>query len=75
MAVVYRFHTWDIANDCFQQSRRWATEEAIKRVRGEILSEGVEVDDRFIGQEVDGMTARGFDARNPPTGGFQSRVR
>lgn len=77
MAVVYRFHTWDIVNDCFQQSRRWATEEAIKRVSGEIISEGVTIDDSFVGHEVDGMTARGFDARNPPASGagFQPRVR
>ena len=75
MAVVYRFHTWDIANDCFQQSRRWATKEAIERVGGEIKSEGVEVDDSLLGQEVEGMTARGFDARNLPSSGFPRGVR
>jgi hypothetical protein len=63
MATVYRFRTWDITNDCYQPSNRWATEDAIKRVMGQITSEGVEVEDRFLGQEVDGMTARGFDPR------------
>jgi hypothetical protein len=63
MAKVYRFRTWDITNDCYQQSGRWATKEAIERVSGEATSEGVEVDDVYLGKEVDGMTARGFDPR------------
>jgi hypothetical protein len=75
MAVVYRFQTWDITNDCFQTSRRWAAKEAIERVGGQVISEGIEIDDKFLGGEVDGMTARGFDARNPPSGDFQTRVR
>lgn len=75
MATVYRFRTWDITNDCFQNSQRWATDEAIKRVMGEKISEGVEVEDRFLGAEVDGMTARGFDPNHPPLEGFQKHVR
>ena len=71
-SVVYRFRTWDIANDCYQQSARWATKEAIERVSGESISEGVEVDNEYLGSEVDGMTARGFDPRNPP---FSNQMR
>ena len=74
MAIVYRFQTWDINNDRFQVSQRWATEESIERVQGEIVGDGVEVDEKFLGAEVDGMTARGFDARNPPQSGFQKTV-
>lgn len=75
MAIVYRFQTWDIANDCFQISRRCATKEIIERVRSEIISKGVEVADRFLGAEVDGMTPRSFDASNPPREDFQKNVR
>jgi len=75
MAIVFRFRTWDIASDEYRNSQRWATEEAIERVQGERISEGVEVDDRFLGQEVDGMTARGFDPHHPPTGDFPNYVR
>jgi hypothetical protein len=78
MTMVYRFRTWDITNDCYQESRRWATKEAIERVRGEINSAGVEVDDKYLGVgegAVDGMTARGFDAHRPPFSDFQGHVR
>jgi len=40
MTVVYRFRTWDISNDCFQESRRWATKEAIERVMGQVIQRG-----------------------------------
>jgi hypothetical protein len=75
MATVYRFRTWDITNDCYQNSARWATKEAIERVSGEVISEPAEVDDTALGREVDGMTARGYDPHNPPLTGFQTRVR
>lgn len=75
MAIVYRFQTWDITNDRFQVSQRWGTKESIERVRGEIISDGVELADRFLGAEVDGMTARGFDPNTPPEEGFQTTVR
>jgi hypothetical protein len=74
MVRVFRFRTWDIANDCYQQSRRWATKEAIERVNGEITSDSAEVDERYLGGEVDGMTARGFDPFKPASAGFQTRV-
>jgi hypothetical protein len=73
MATVYRFRTWDIVNDCYSESRRWATREAIERVQGEIISDAVEVDDSLLGGEVDGMTARHFDPF--AQGGFQAGFR
>jgi hypothetical protein len=75
MTLVYRFHTWDPTNDALRVSTRWATKEAIEYVGGQATSEGVELDDKYLGAEVDGMTAVGFDARNPPQSGFQTRVR
>ena len=66
MTTVYRFRTWDITNDCYQNSRRWATKEAIERVMGQIISDGIEVDDRLLGGEVDGMTARDFITHPSP---------
>jgi hypothetical protein len=73
--VVYRFHAWDITNDCYRDSRRWATKEAIQSVMGKAISDGVEVDDRFLGHEVDGMTERGFDPHHPPSSDFPNYVR
>jgi hypothetical protein len=75
MAIVYRFRMWDITNDCFKESARWATKEAIEHIGGESISAGVEVDDGFLGHEVDGMTARGFDPRFPPSLDFPPYVR
>lgn len=75
MAIVYRFQTWDITNDCFQVSQRWATKDMIEQVQGEIVSQGVEIADSLLGKEVPGMTARGIDPQNPPETGFQTRVR
>jgi hypothetical protein len=68
MATVFRFKTWDITNDCFQNSMRWATKEAIERVSGEPVGDGVEIDDNWLGGEVDGMTRRGFDPHHPRHG-------
>lgn len=75
MATVYRFQTWDITEDRFRRSERWATAEAIERVRGQPISEGVEVDDHYLGGEVDGMSARGFDPSQPPQSGFPNHVK
>lgn len=68
MATVYRFRTWDITNDCYKESQRWATKAAIERVRGEIISEGVAVDAGYLGKEVDEMTTRGFDPKQQGRG-------
>ena len=70
MAVVFRFRTWDIANDCYRASGRWAAKEAIARVMGETISEGIEIDDKYLGPEVDGIPARGFDPHHPPSSDF-----
>lgn len=66
MAIVFRFRAWDITNDCFRDSQRWATKEAIERVSGEAIGDGVEDNDKFLGREVDGMTERGFNPHHPP---------
>ena len=47
---------------------RWATKEAIERVSGEPVGDGVEIDDNWLGGEVDGMTRRGFDPHHPRHG-------
>lgn len=74
MATVFRFRTWDITNDCYRDSQRWATSEAIERVTGQAISKGVEIDDKHLGHEVDGMTARGFDPNRPPSSDFPNYV-
>ncbi len=70
MATVYRFRSWDVRNDCHQESQLWATLERIRRLGGEPFGEPVEVDDQFLGQrtggdEVEGMLARD-DSPYPP---------
>jgi hypothetical protein len=61
--LVYRFQTWDSVHDAFRQSGRLATKEAIKQIGGQAVSEGLEVGEKFICQEIPGMTARDFDLR------------
>jgi hypothetical protein len=40
--------------------------DAIERIGAEFIrGSGVEIDDRFIGHEVRGMTKRGFDPLDP----------
>jgi hypothetical protein len=65
MAQVYPFRMWDVDNDCFRQSSRYATKERIERMGGEIIGKPVEVDDNVLGQEIEGMTNRNFDPRPP----------
>jgi hypothetical protein len=60
MAKVYRFRMYVIKDDEMLTSRRWATREAIERVRGEILeSTETEVDSSVL--DSNGMTERDFD--------------
>jgi len=73
--TVYRFRAWDTGNDQYSESGRWDTAEAIERVNGEVISEGVEIDTARRGSEVDGMTELGFDANQPPHSGFQTNVK
>ena len=39
--------------------------EAIERVMGEIFGDDARPEDQYLGHEVDGMTARGFDGAIP----------
>jgi hypothetical protein len=71
--TVYRFRKYSISSDGYQVSRRWATREAIERVRGEALEDtAIEVEDAAVATDIEGMTVRGFDPR--PRIGFQRAV-
>lgn len=75
MVTVWQWKAWSMAHDDYVQSSRWATHETINRHGGIIVGEPADIDDKFLGSEVVGMITRGFDARNPPTGEFQTIVR
>jgi hypothetical protein len=71
--TVYRFRRYEIAEDGYRVSRRWATREAIERVRCEILKDtAVEVDAAVLGGEIEGMTEINFNPR--PRIGFPTQV-
>jgi hypothetical protein len=73
MVTVYRFRVYDIAANESRLSRRWGTLDGIKRARGEPLEEtATEIDTAAIGQEVEGLTERGFDPHRRT--GFQTQV-
>jgi hypothetical protein len=65
LATIFRFRMWDVANDGFTMSSRWATRERIEAMGGEVVGGGVEVADEYVGEEIAGMTARGFDPKYP----------
>jgi hypothetical protein len=65
--MVFRFRMWDVAADSFTLSSRWATRERVEQIGGEVVGGGIEVDDEYVGIEIAGMTARGFDPHNPST--------
>lgn len=72
--IVYRFKRYDIRSDYSQESRRWATREAIARVGGVALEDtATEIDADFVGAEEPGMTEMGFDPQS--FAGFQTKVR
>jgi hypothetical protein len=49
------------------------TREGIKAVKGAVIEDtGTEVDARFVGGEVEGLTELGFDSH--PRTGFQTQV-
>jgi hypothetical protein len=57
--AIYRFKSYDIANDEIKTSRRWGTKAAIEEVGGQPFPEtAVEVDSSILGGEVIGMTER-----------------
>ncbi|MBG7619366.1 hypothetical protein I5R65_07810 [Herbaspirillum sp. AP02] len=71
---VYQFECYDIMSDQFIRSKRWATTAAIARIPGatQILESGIEVDERVIESDIEGMTQIGF---NPGTAsGFQREI-
>lgn len=71
--TVYRFTVYDITSDGNIRSRRWGTREGVKAVRGVVMEDtGTEIDARFVGGEVEGLTERGFDPH--PRTGFQTQV-
>jgi hypothetical protein len=67
MAMVFRFRMWDVANDRFTLSSRWATRERVDQIGGEVVGGGVEVNDEYVGGEIAGMTVCGFDPHDPTT--------
>jgi hypothetical protein len=72
--TVYRFRVYDITTDENRASRRWATRDAIERVRGEVLEEtATAVDPSVVGGEIHGMTERNFDPHRNI--GIQTQVR
>jgi len=73
---VFQFQVYDITSDSYIRSKRWATHEKIGQIAGaELIKPWADIDEKYIGGEVDGMTARGFDPENPPREGFQRAVR
>jgi hypothetical protein len=68
---VYQFQTYDIHSDTIRQSKRWGTLEGIEvlGVGAQATGDGIEVDARFIGREIEGLTDIGFNPRRPPKQG------
>lgn len=77
MVKVYRFRKYDVSSDEMQTSRRMATREVIERVvQGEVIKESeLDVDQSMLGEEIPGMTARGFGPHSLQPVGFQRTVR
>jgi hypothetical protein len=74
MVQVFRFQLYDVSTDGYTVSRRWGTREGITKVGGEVIEDtATEIDDAAIGDEIEGLTARGFDPHR--TVGFQQQVR
>ena len=60
--TIYRFKTPDPLNDDKRLSRRWGTLEGIEFLKGEVLDHtATEVDARFVGCEISGLTERDFE--------------
>lgn len=60
--TIYRFKIYDIRNDEYHRSLRWAALEAIKSVGGVALRDtAAEVDSSVVGPHIPGMTERGFN--------------
>ena len=62
--TVYQFTLYDITTDMQRKSRRWATQEAIERIGGEILDHTATVaETTALDPAIPGMTHMGFDPR------------
>jgi hypothetical protein len=60
--TVHQFTKYDITTDTSRKSRRWATREAISRVRGEVLEEvATVIDEAALNRDEPGMTDMAFD--------------
>ena len=60
--TIYQFELYDITIDGNRRSRRWATRQAIERLRGNVLEgTGTEVDASAVDTDILGMTARDFN--------------
>ncbi len=60
--TIYQFRTYDITNDEYRISHRWATMDAIKNIaRGDAIeSSAMEVDKSVVLSDIHGMTVRGW---------------
>jgi hypothetical protein len=68
---VYRFRTWDSHADQIKESKRWGTLKGIEElgVGAQAIGDGIEVEVRFVGREIEGLTDIGFNPRLPPKPG------
>lgn len=64
--TIYRFSVYDIQNDEQRLSRRWATKDAVERIRSGVAHEetAAEVDPALL--DDNGMTKRDFDPHHKP---------
>jgi hypothetical protein len=68
---VYQFRTYDIHSDTIRVSRRWGTLQGIEGlgVGAQAIGDGIEVDARLVGGEIEGLSEIGFNPRMPPKPG------
>jgi hypothetical protein len=71
MPKVYQFQTYDIRSDTVRVSKRWGTLKGIKElgVGAQTIGDGIEVESRYLGREIEGLTDVGFNPRRPPKPG------
>lgn len=74
--TVYRFEMYDVQTDQMRTSVRWGTLDAIERIRGHaLIRTAIEIDERYLGGELEGMTMRNFNPDSQIEGGFQREVK
>ena len=71
MPKVYQSQPYDIRSDTVRVSKRWGTLKGIKElgVGAQTIGDGIEVESRFLGREIEGLTDIGFNPRRPPKPG------